>query len=197
MAADGSIVIEADLEVSPAEKSLKKLEKEISKSLDGNQDSSLNEELDKALDTAAKLEKTLHGSKSEFQYGYDKSAMEFVEQYANNIEDAKEDTNDLLMAISDTEKALKEMESGGKWLGDQEYDEAYHNLAMLNAEAKRYALELAKTPAQREKEAAAAQKVLAREEAAAKKAKERADKEAENAFEAARLNAIKEQAVGF
>lgn len=195
MAADGSIVIEADLEVSPAEKSLKKLEKEISKSLDGNQDSSLNEELDKALDTAAKLEKTLHGSKSEFQYGYDKSAMEFVEQYANNIEDAKEDTNDLLMAISDTEKALKEMESGGKWLGDQEYDEAYHNLAMLNAEAKRYALELAKTPAQREKEAAAAQKVLAREEAAAKKAKERADKEAENAFEAARLNAIKEQAV--
>lgn len=195
MAADGSIVIEADLEVSPAEKSLKKLEKEISKSLDGNQDSSLNEELDKALDTAAKLEKTLHGSKSEFQYGYDKSAMEFVEQYANNIEDAKEDTNDLLMAISDTEKALKEMESGGKWLGDQEYDEAYHNLAMLNAEAKRYALELAKTPAQREKEAAAAQKVLEREEAAAKKAKERADKAAENAFEAARLNAIKEQAV--
>ena len=69
MAADGSVVIDVDLEVSPAEKSLKKLEKEISKSLDGNQDSSLNEELDKALDTAAKLEKTLHGSKSEFQYG--------------------------------------------------------------------------------------------------------------------------------
>lgn len=62
--------------------------------------------------------------------------------------------------IREAEIALQSLEAAGKGLGDADYDKAYRNLALLRAEAKQYAAELARIPAQAEKEAAAAEAAM-------------------------------------
>ena len=62
--------------------------------------------------------------------------------------------------IREAELALQSLEAAGKGLGDADYDKAYRNLALLRDEAKRYAAELARIPAQAEKEAAAAEAAM-------------------------------------
>lgn len=74
--------------------------------------------------------------------------------------------------IVDAEIELKKLIEAGKGLGDEQYDKVYRKLALLKDEAKQYAKEISKTPAQVQKEAEALAKKEAQQKAA--KAKEEA-----------------------
>lgn len=75
--------------------------------------------------------------------------------------------------IREAELALQALKNAGKGLGSKEFDEAYRKLALLKDEAKRYAAELSRTPAEAERGAAAAEAAmvapLERQEAALQK----------------------------
>lgn len=75
--------------------------------------------------------------------------------------------------IREAELALQALKNAGKGLGSKEFDEAYRKLALLKDEAKRYAAELSRTPAEAERGAAAAEAAmvapLERQEAALRK----------------------------
>lgn len=107
--------------------------------------------------------------------------------------------------IREAEIALSRLAEAGKGLGDPAYDEAYRNLALIKEEARQYAAELAKTPAQIQREADA----LAAKEAKAEEARRRNEarvnvelqkieelqaKEVQAAMESDRLKAIGENA---
>lgn len=251
MAADGSIVIEANLEVSQAEKNLKRLEDEIKtaeETIEKGGGEELSEQISKAKEKAGELRKVMVGAaKIEFAPGYSKEVTEYIDSYSKNLSSApnemKKALEDAALIIKDLEKqgkwfgdedydaaikqfertagdiaeykksllspekpenpfglytiagkvreaeiALERLKSAGKGLGDTEYDEAYRSLSLLKDEARQYAAELSKTPAQAEREAGALAK-------AAKKAEEAAAKEQQAAAEAARLQGIRENAV--
>lgn len=75
--------------------------------------------------------------------------------------------------IREAELSLQALKNAGKGLGSKEFDEAYRKLALLKDEAKRYAAELSRTPAEAERGAAAAEAAmvapLERQEAALQK----------------------------
>ena len=251
MAADGSIVIEANLKVSQAEKSLKKLEDEIKnaeETIEKGSNEGFSEQIDRAKEKAGELRKVMVGvEKTEFSPGYSKEAMEYIDNYSKNLSNA---SNEMKRALENAALKIKDLEKQGKWfgdedydtavkqferiagdiaeykksllspekpenpfgidtisgkvreaeialerlkfagkgLGDTEYDKAYRSLSLLKDEARQYAAELSKTPTQAEREAS----VLAK---AAKKAEEAVAKERQAEAEAARLQAIKENAV--
>ena len=89
--------------------------------------------------------------------------------------------------VREAEIELERLKTAGKGLGDEDYDKAYRSLALLKDEAKQYAAELAKTPAQAEREAASLEKAV-------QKAQEAAAKEAAAAAEAKRLREIADSA---
>lgn len=62
--------------------------------------------------------------------------------------------------IREAELALQALKNAGKGLGSKEFDEAYRKLALLKDEAKRYAAELSRTPAEAERGAAAAEAAM-------------------------------------
>lgn len=82
--------------------------------------------------------------------------------------------------IVDAEIELKKLIEAGKGLGDEQYDKVYRKLALLKDEAKQYAKEISKTPAQVQKEAEAL-------------AKKEAQQKAAQAKEEARINALNEK----
>lgn len=254
MAADGSVIIDVDLNVSDAEKSLKEFEdtiKEAEKSLDSKQEPGISEALEEAKEKAGELRKVINAvQKSEFAPGYSKEAMDYMNNYAKSSEAASEAQNEMLRELEKAESVVKSLESQGKWFGDEDYDKAivslqrinsdikeyqksllqpekpknpfgldtisgkvkeaeleldrlkaagkglgdtdydnaFRSLALLKDEAKQYAAELAKTPAQAEKEADALER-------AAKKAEAAAAKEAQEKFRNAELQAIRDNAV--
>lgn len=107
--------------------------------------------------------------------------------------------------IVDAEIELKKLIEAGKGLGDEQYDKVYRNLALLKDEAKQYAKELSKTPAQVQKEAEALAKKEAQQKAAKakeeariielnKKLEETRAKEVQAIMEANRLKAIGDNA---
>ncbi|WP_312280805.1 hypothetical protein [Oscillibacter sp.] len=66
--------------------------------------------------------------------------------------------------IKEAEIALDRIKDTGAGLGTDEYDKAYRNLALLKDEARAYSAELAKTPAQLEKDAVAAEKAIQKQD---------------------------------
>lgn len=100
--------------------------------------------------------------------------------------------------IREAELELSKLSASGKGLGDADYDEVYRKLSLIKAEAKSYAAELAKTPEQAQKEAAAlaakaaaAEKAAQREAAAAEKAEEKKRKAQKKTFNEATKGAKK------
>lgn len=100
--------------------------------------------------------------------------------------------------IKQLENQLNSLKQAGKGLGDAEYDSVYRKLQLMRAEAKEYAAELSKTPAQIQKEAAALEASKAKEEsrinALNQKLEKTRAKETQAIMEAERLKAIGDNA---
>ncbi len=62
------------------------------------------------------------------------------------------DTSTISGRLEKASYELAQISAKGKGLGDQEYDQAYRNLALLTAEARKYQRELSKTPEQMQAE---------------------------------------------
>lgn len=114
-----------------------------------------------------------------------------VREYREQLEIASRinpfDLDSFAGKIREAEQELAQLSSAGKGLGNEEFDKAYRKLALLKEEAKEYAKELSKTPAQVRKE---------EEQIAAlnQKLEETRAKEVQAAMEADRLKAIGENA---
>lgn len=74
--------------------------------------------------------------------GYDKAAVDFVNQYNSGVTVAGEKTNELYQQIKVLQASLKEMEKQGIWFGDDAFDEAYIKLAELKKQAADYKIDL-------------------------------------------------------
>lgn len=163
-------------EITEAEAALKKLEKQGLWYGD--------EEFDKAV---VKLE----------------SMKQAVKDYEKELISPSENANpfgtDTYMGkIREAEIELAKLARTGKSLGDTGYDEVYRKLSLLKAEAKEYAAQLSKTPAQAQKEAetlAARQRAEeTRIAAVCQKMEELRAKEVQAIMEAQRLQEIGENA---
>ena len=75
-------------------------------------------------------------------YGYDKSAMEFVEQYGQQAEQSGEKVNEFRQEIDGLKGQMKQLESQGMYFGDEEYDKAYLKLQKVEQALKDYKKEL-------------------------------------------------------
>ena len=75
-------------------------------------------------------------------YGYDKSAMEFVEQYGQKTQQSAEKVNALRQGIERLKEQLKSLESQGFYFGDDEYDKTYLKLKKVEQALKDYKKEL-------------------------------------------------------
>lgn len=74
--------------------------------------------------------------------GYDKAAVDFVNQYNSGVTVAGEKTNELYQQIKVLQASLKEMEKQGIWFGDDAFDETYIKLAELKKQAADYKIDL-------------------------------------------------------
>lgn len=74
--------------------------------------------------------------------GYDQSAIDFIDRYAQGVENADQETNKLYSQIKQLQSSLKEMEKQGIWFGDDAFDEAYIKLSELKKEAADYKINL-------------------------------------------------------
>ena len=90
------------------------------------------------LSDAMKETKTISAS----SMGYDQDAIRFIDEFAENMGKASEQSNEFLAEIENAQSTLKGLEESGKWFGDEEFDEAYVNLKRLEAEMKEYKKEL-------------------------------------------------------
>ena len=78
-----------------------------------------------------------------------KEARKFVDEYDAGIGKAEESTNEFKREISSLSKQIKDMESQGLYLGDEQYDETYLKLAKVKQALADYKKELtspAETP---------------------------------------------------
>lgn len=152
MAADGSVIIEVNLNTSEAEKALGKLKEKISDAEkivnDGPKDDGLAKALDTAKEKAGEVEKVIQKMNVEFGRGVSKEVLGFVENYANGMDEASQEANEMRQALENAETAVKTLESQGKWFGDQDYDEAVKNLERITADIKLYKKELVISPKQ-------------------------------------------------
>lgn len=71
-------------------------------------------------------------------YGYDASAVQFVEQYGQKTKQAVENVNALRQEIEQLKDQLKSLESQGFYFGEDEYDKAYIKLVELKREVADY-----------------------------------------------------------
>lgn len=76
-------------------------------------------------------------------YGYDKSAMEFVEQYGQQAAQSGKKVNEFRQEIEGLKGQMKQLESQGMYFGDEEYDKAYLKLQKVEQALKDYKKELA------------------------------------------------------
>lgn len=124
-----------------------------------------------------------------------KAAKEYRQELLSPTPDANPFGLDTLSGkVMDLQLQLKRFIDAGKGLGDPAYDEIYRKLALAKDAAKQYAAELAKTPAQAQKEADAQVAKEARAKAAAEKAAEaqaRKEAAAQKAAEAESMRAAK------
>lgn len=74
--------------------------------------------------------------------GYDKTAVDFVNQYVNGAEKAVQSTNEFKNEIGRLKEKLKELEGNGLYFGDEEYDETYLKLQKISQALKDYKKEL-------------------------------------------------------
>lgn len=74
--------------------------------------------------------------------GYDKAAVDFVNQYVKGAEKAAQSTNEFKNEIGRLKEKLKELEGNGLYFGDEEYDETYLKLQKISQALKDYKKEL-------------------------------------------------------
>ena len=109
-------------------------------------DSGLEKAIDSAKDAAGELRKTLDGiSKGKdawFGGGYNKEAMDFIENYRGS----SDAVNEMKRALEEARSAVKSLEGQGKWFGDEEYDAAIAKLDRINSDIKQYKKEISSPP---------------------------------------------------
>lgn len=71
-------------------------------------------------------------------YGYDRSALDFLEEYGEKAGNAAEHVNELRQAIEESKAKVKELEGRGMYLGDEEYDQTLIMYERLKKEAAEY-----------------------------------------------------------
>lgn len=74
--------------------------------------------------------------------GYDKAAVDFVNQYVKGAEKAVQSTNEFKNEIGRLKEKIKELEGNGLYFGDEEYDETYLKLQKVSQALKDYKKEL-------------------------------------------------------
>lgn len=74
--------------------------------------------------------------------GYDKAAVDFVNQYVKGAEKAVQSTNEFKNEIGRLKEKIKELEGNGLYFGDEEYDEIYLKLQKVSQALKDYKKEL-------------------------------------------------------
>lgn len=150
--ADGSVIIEVNMNTSKADKTLgelkaeiEKLEKEVN-SFSGDKNSDLFknslETLEKMKSQAGMLEKAIAQQNRAISGGYDREAMRYIDEYAKGTDAASKSVNEMQAALENAENSLKSLESQGQFFGDEEYDKAYQNWKRVNDEIKLYKKEL-------------------------------------------------------
>lgn len=95
---------------------------------------------DSVTDTASPEPVTVSVDSKNF--GYDKAAMEFIEQYSQKAENAGGQTNEFRQEIERLQGQMKQMEDQGLWWGDDAYDTAYLKLRKVEQALKDYKKEL-------------------------------------------------------
>ena len=141
---DGEIIVKALVDNSQAEKELKDLEKRIDavgKAAEKTPSNGIKQVLDDATDAAGELQKALNGAgrtRDEFGSGYNRDAMDFIENYHG----ASQAVNEMKRALEDAKAVVKDLESQGKWFGDEEYDKATAALDRVVGDIKQYKKEL-------------------------------------------------------
>ena len=179
---DGKITFGITFDNEQAEKAVKELEQritEIFKKLGTPPSLGLEKVLNDAINAAGELQKALNeGKKAQEGMGGGPSAKPRGNPF---------DPDTYAGRLWEAERAMRALKSAGKGLGDKDFDEAYRKLALLRTEAKQYAAELSKTPAEAEREAAAAEAAmvnpLERQEAALRKEMESLNQAAQKARE--------------
>ncbi len=179
---DGKITFGITFDNEQTEKAVKELEQritEIFKKLGTPPSLGLEKVLNDAINAAGELQKALNeGKKAQEGMGGGPSAKPRGNPF---------DPDTYAGRLWEAERAMRALKSAGKGLGDKDFDEAYRKLALLRTEAKQYAAELSKTPAEAEREAAAAEAAmvnpLERQEAALRKEMESLNQAAQKARE--------------
>ena len=179
---DGKITFGITFDNEQAEKAVKELEQritEIFKKLGNPPSLGLEKVLNDAINAAGELQKALNeGRKAQEGMGGGPSAKPRGNPF---------DPDTYAGRLWEAERAMRALKSAGKGLGDKDFDEAYRKLALIRAQAKQYAAELSKTPAEAEREAAAAEAAmvnpLERQEAALRKEMESLNQAAQKARE--------------
>lgn len=142
--ADGKITFDTTIDNRQAEKDLKELERTISaasKELEKTPDSGMEKALDAAVDAAGELQKALNSAgraRDEFGSGYNQEAMDFIENYHG----ASQAVNEMKQALEGAKAVVKDLESQGKWFGDEDYDRAAEKLDRIVSDIKQYKKEL-------------------------------------------------------
>lgn len=94
------------------------------------------EKIEKALSNTGKLcDETADRIKNAYSMPSNKEVTSFIDEYAEGM---KSGNNKLLSQIQETKAKLKEMEAGGFYFGDDNYDETYIKLQQLNSELQKY-----------------------------------------------------------
>lgn len=142
--ADGKITFDTTIDNRQAEKDLKELEDQIdaaSKKAEKEPESGMTKALDEATDAAGELQKALNSAgraRDEFGSGYNQEAMDFIENYHG----ASQAVNEMKQALEDAKAVVKDLESQGKWFGDEDYDKAAAALDRVVSNIKQYKKEL-------------------------------------------------------
>ena len=149
---DGKITFGITFDNEQAEKAVKELEQritEIFKKLGNPPSLGLEKVLNDAINAAGELQKALNeGRKAQEGMGGGPSAKPRGNPF---------DPDTYAGRLWEAERAMRALKSAGKGLGDEDFDKAYRKLALIRAQAKQYAAELSKTPAEAEREAEAAE----------------------------------------
>lgn len=205
---DGSIRIGTGIDTDGFDEDGKKLEskaKNLAKNISDSSDVELNidtsaaekkvenffgeeekriEELAKKAVESAKVSQTA-SAPDEPRYGkpltdsgYNKDALKFIDEHSNSLEKTDENLNLLRIDVEEYAKSLKELQSQGKFFGDEEYDKIYITWKNATDAVKAYRAEL-------NKQTESGQAKLAEQEAKATEKREAAQRRAEEQAERA------------
>lgn len=204
---DGSIRIRTGIDTKGFDEDGKKLEskaKNLAKNISNSADVELNidtsaaekdvenffDEEEKRIEELAKRAvERAKGSQTvsvleEPRYGapltdssYNKDAIKFVNEYSNSLEKTDEHLNQLKIDVEEYAKSLKDLQSQGKFFGDEEYDKVYVAWKNATDAVKAYQAELnKKTESGQAKIAEQEAKAAEKRESAQRRAEEQAEK---------------------